>query len=566
VTSLERTGPDYQALFESVPASYLILDPEWVIVAASDAYLRDTLKVREEIVGRFIFDVFPENPDDQAANAGANMRASLDRVGHDLVPDTMAVQKHDVLRPETAGGEFETRYWSPVNSPMLDSGGKLAYIIHQVENVTEYVRLKEQETEHLELTTRLPRGTRRMEADVMSRARELQELNRKLRDADTAKNEFLSRVSHELRTPLNAVLGFGELLSFSDISAEHRDWVMMILAAAQHLLQLLNEVLDISRIEAGRLTLSVEPVLAGLVIADALDMVRPLAVRTGIRLDPAPESAQYVLADRQRLRQVLLNLLSNAIKYNHPTGTVTTAVQACPGGRLRIGITDSGQGISPEGLGKLFTPFERLDAAQAGIEGTGLGLTLSRQLIQAMGGEIGVSSNLGHGSTFWFELPAAEAATARRPVEPDTITASPCWYTTAKTVLYVEDMIENLRLVEEILKQRPSITIIPAMLGGVGLDLAREHHPDLILLDVHLPDINGGEVIRRLHADPATRAIPVVILSADATQHQIDRLLAAGAIAYVTKPIGVRHLLQTIDSAFSAAQPGAVLAGEIGNR
>ncbi|HUK71331.1 MAG TPA: ATP-binding protein [Streptosporangiaceae bacterium] len=550
-------GPDFQVLFESAPVSFLVLDPDGVIVAVSDRYLRDTMTVREQLIGRLVCEVFPEDPGDPNASSGpASLSASLDRVRRHLVPDTMAVLKWDIRRPESAGGGFEVRYWSPINSPVPGPDGRLAYIINLVRDVTEYVRLKEQESDQLELTSRLHQRTQQMEAEILARSRELEDANQALRAADDAKNEFLSRVSHELRTPLNAVLGFGELLSLGDITAEHRDWVTMILGAARHLLALLDDVLDISRIEAGQLSLSVEPVAALEVIADALELVRPLAVSGEVRLDPAaaPGTSQHVLADRQRLHQVLLNLLSNAVKYNQPAGTVTTAIQARPGGRLRINVTDTGQGISQQELGKLFMPFERLDAAVAGIEGSGLGLALSRSLVQAMGGVIGVSSVKGQGSTFWVELPAAEAAAAEHAVEHDTLADSRA-YTAAKTMLYVEDVIENVRLVEEILKKRPSVTLIPAPLAATALDLAGQHHPDLILLDVHLPDMTGDEVIRRLRANPVTSAIPVVILSADATRRQIDHLLAAGATAYLTKPIGMRDLLQTIDNAFGEAQP-----------
>ncbi len=545
-------------LFESAPVCCLVLDPAGVIVAVSDAYLRNTMTTREQLLGRVVFEVFPEDPGDPNASSGpANLRASLEQVRCNQVPDTMAVLKWDIRRPEEAGGGFEVRYWSPVNSPVFGPDGKLAYIINLVRDVTEYARLKEQETDHRELTTRLQQRTQRMEAEILSRSRELQEANQALRAADAAKNGFLSRVSHELRTPLNAVLGFGELLSLGDITAEHRDWVTMILQAARHLLNLLNDVLDISRIEAGHLSLSVEPVAACEAVADALELVRPLAVSTGVHLDPAPppQAGQDVLGDRQRLRQVLLNLLSNAVKYNRPSGTVTTTIQPRPGGRVRIDVTDTGQGISQQALAKLFTPFERLDAGQTGIEGTGLGLALSRSLVQAMGGDIGVSSSQGQGSTFWVEFPAAEtAAVAEHAVEHDAVVAARA-YTAAKTMLYVEDVIENVLLVEQILKKRPSVTLIPAMLGRAALDLARQHHPDLILLDVHLPDMTGGEVIRHLRANPATTGTPIVILSADATARQKVRLLAAGAAAYLTKPIRVRDLLQTIDGVFGEAQP-----------
>jgi len=537
-------------LFESAPESYLVVDPQLVIVAVSEAYLRNTMTRRADIIGKGIFEVFPDNPEDPEASGEANLRSSLDRVCRDLVADTMAVQRYDIRRPESAGGGFEVRYWSPLNSPVLGPLGRLAYIIHRVEDVTEYVRLRDHQTEQQRLAEKLQLRTQQMDAEILTRSRELEDANRALRAANEAKSEFLSRVSHELRSPLNAVLGFGELLSLGEITAEQREWVSMMLKAARHLLLLLDDVLDISRIEARKLSLSMEAVPVGSLLADSVELVRPLSMSRGVRLDPAPglESNLYVQADHQRLRQVLLNLLSNAIKYNHPAGNVAITADGRPGDRLRISVIDTGRGIAEGDIDRLFTPFERLDAAKAGFEGTGLGLALSRQLIEAMGGTTGVTSRHGEGSVFWIELPTTEpVAVSQLAIERDAIVGSRP-YTTPKTVLYVEDMVENLLLVEQILKQRPSTTVIPAMLAEVALDLARQHRPDLILLDLHLPDMPGEKVLSRLRADPATSGIPVVILSADATQHQISRLLANGAAAYLTKPISVRTLLETADS------------------
>jgi signal transduction histidine kinase/CheY-like chemotaxis protein len=539
---------DFRVLFEAAPESYLVLDPDLMIVAVSDAYLRDTMTSRTALVGTGIFEAFPDNPDDPEATGVANLRASLDRVRQNRVPDTMAVQKYDIRRPESEGGGFEPRYWSPVNVPVLGPGGKLTHIIHRVQDVTDYVTLQQRQAEGQQLTQALQTRARQMEAEILARSRELQDANKALRAANEAKNEFLSRVSHELRTPLNAILGFGELLSLGDISPQHNDWVTMMLKAARHLLMLLDEVLDISRMETRNLSLSMEAIPVQALIADTIELVRPLAIAHGVHLGPGPAAADSLMhADHQRARQVLLNLLSNAIKYNHPGGTVTVTTSAEPGERIRIAVADTGRGITEQDIARLFAPFERLDAAQAGIEGTGLGLALSRQLVEAMDGTIGVTSTAGVGSVFWIELATTEpAAVSQKAIARDTVTASRP-YTSAKTVLYVEDMVENVRLVEQILKHRPSVTLIPAMLAGVALDLASQHHPDLVLLDLHLPDMPGREVLRRLRADPATRGIPVVILSADATKHHITEFLAAGADAYLTKPISVRALLQTID-------------------
>jgi signal transduction histidine kinase/DNA-binding NarL/FixJ family response regulator len=564
----ERQEPDFRTLFESAPGCYLVLNADRVVVAASDAYLQETSASRAEIIGQEVFDVCcdPGSPGESAD--AEDLRASLDRACRDHASDTMAVQKYEVRLPEAEaeaeGGGTDIRYRSRVNSPVFDSRGELAYIIHQVEDITCYLRLKQQETEQQLLSGQLQLRAEQREAEIVGRSRELQAANEALRAdcealrADNAVNKhFLSRVNHELRTPLNTILGFGELLSFSDITAEHREWMSMMLKAAQQLLQLLDEVLDISRSDSGELSLSIDAVRVQDVITDALELIRPLGLSRGIHLDPPPHlpATLYVAADAQRLRQVLINLLSNAIKYNYPSGNVTVTVGQQPGDRIRISVTDTGRGIPQDQLGKLFEPFERLDAAQAGVEGTGLGLTLSHHLIKAMGGSSGAASTLGEGSTFWVDLPAAEpVAVTQSAIGHDPIVASRT-YPAAKTVLYVEDMVENLRLVEQVLKQRPSATLIPAMLAGVALDLARQHRPDLILLDLRLPDMPGRDVMQQLRTDPATRNIPIVILSANATPRHIDELLAAGATAYLTKPIRVRDLLRTLDGILGEPVP-----------
>jgi signal transduction histidine kinase/ActR/RegA family two-component response regulator len=543
--------PDFRALFEAAPGSYLVLDPGLRIVAVSEAYLRATMTVRDEILGRHLFDVFPDNPDDPDADGTRTLGGSLDRVLRHRRPDSMAVQQYDIRRPDGEGGGFEVRYWSPINTPVLDASGAVAYIIHRVEDVTELVHLQERGLEAELRSEELASRTAAMQAEVLRRSQELKVANQLLRDASTAKSEFLSRMSHELRTPLTAILGFGELLGLEDLDREHADWVANILKAGRHLLDLLNDVLDIARIESGHLTLSLEPVSVHALVQDTVELMHRIARAQGIALhvELGVSARTYVRADRQRLRQVLINLVSNAIKYNRAEGSVTIAVEEpADGSDLRLLVTDTGNGLTPDQLGRLFVPFERLEAATTGVEGTGLGLVLSRSLTEGMGGEMGVESTPGVGSTFWVRFPTVEpVAVGEGDVERDPI-ASARRYATSRTVLYVEDMVANVRLVEQILKRRPDVTVLPAMLGGLGIDLAREHRPDLVLLDLHLPDIPGEEVLGRLRADPATADIPVVVLSADATDHQKRRLVAAGADHYLTKPIGVRDLLEVVDA------------------
>jgi signal transduction histidine kinase/CheY-like chemotaxis protein len=533
--------PDFEALFQAAPSPYLVLDPELFIVAVSDAYLAATMTSRSDILGRNLFDVFPDNPNDPAADGVRNLHASLDRVRERRVPDTMAVQKYDIRRPD---GSFEERHWSPVNTPVLDDRGRVRFIIHRVEDVTDFVRLKAEGSV--------------MEMELVKRSRELQTANEELRAANAAKTAFLSRMSHELRTPLTAIRGFSELLTHADIAADQRGWAELIVKASKHLTTLVDDILDISRIEAGRFAISPQQVPLRPVIADVLELLAPLAARHAIMLNEplvAP-GCGYVVADGERLKQVLTNLVVNAIKYNRPEGEVTIEVEAVGEERIRLSVTDTGMGIPEDAIARLFVPFERLDAALSDVEGTGLGLALSRSLVEAMGGSIGVESAVGAGSRFWCELLSGEPAVVERAREEFPLLAIR-EYAEQRRLLYIEDTVTNVRLVEEILRRRPSVHLDAAMLGELGLELARERAPDLILLDLHLPDLGGEEVLTRLRAEPATRDTPVVVLSADATGRPREPLLAAGALDYLTKPIEVRALLELIDRVLAPAPMAA---------
>jgi PAS domain S-box-containing protein len=379
--------------------------------------------------------------------------------------------------------------------------------------------------------------------------------------ANKSKSQFLSRMSHELRTPLNAVIGFGQILQIDELNDGQREAVDHILKGGRHLLDLINEVLDISRVEAGELSLSSEAVLAAELVHDAVDLIRPLADQRGIHLvvDGSAGCDCFVFADRQRVKQVLLNLLSNAVKYNRPRGTIVVSCEQSADTRVRINVTDTGMGIPTENLGLLFTPFERLGAEHGGEEGTGIGLALSRRLTEVMGGTLKAVSTLGQGSTFTVELPRVEGPVERyerlggwpQPaVEPAA---------QRRVVLHIEDNLSNLTLVERVLARRADIDLVAAMYGRLGLELAREHHPAIVFLDLHLPDLDGEQVLQRLRDDPATASIPVVIVSADASPGHVQRLISAGATAYLTKPIDVRELLRLVDEAVEAVEAVGVL-------
>lgn len=420
-------------------------------------------------------------------------------------------------------------------------GRRREYALGLVEERTEALRRALDEQAHLEAGQRQARET----AEAANRS----------------KNEFLSRMSHELRTPLNAILGFGQLLSLDELSGTQAESVDQILKGGRHLLDLINEVLDISRIETGTLPLSPEPVLVEDILRDTLTLMRPLATNRNLRIsvDEPSQDGVHVLADRQRLKQILLNLIGNAVKYSNEGGTITVSCEKTDGDQLRIHVADTGPGIRAEHLSRLFVPFERLGAERSGTEGAGVGLALSRRLAEAMGGTVDVTSTYGEGSCFTIQLSIVEGPLEQ--YERSTAAAGELETKAAASsrrhkVIYVEDNTSNVRLVERIFERRPDVELIPTMQGRLGIALAREHSPALILLDLHLPDLNGDAVLQQLRQDPLTENIPVVIVSADATPGQIQRLLDEGATGYLTKPFDVEALLDLLDDAVTRATSG----------
>jgi signal transduction histidine kinase/ActR/RegA family two-component response regulator len=370
--------------------------------------------------------------------------------------------------------------------------------------------------------------------------------------ATQAKNLFLSSTSHELRTPLNSILGFAQLLQLSELSEEDSDGVARILGAGRHLLALIKELIDIARIESGDLGMSLEAVLVRPLIEETCQLMAPIAAARSIQIIrdgayPAPA----VFADRQRLAQILVNLISNAVKYNHKNGTITISCTEQGTGQVRIVVTDTGPGLAPDDLERIFIPFERLGAEQTEVEGTGIGLPLARALTEAMKGQLTASSVLGQGAAFAVSLPRAPdliyvPAPSPAPAAPAAGPHAPAG--AGLTVLYIEDNPANVEVITRFLRSRPAMRLVSAISGRAGLECAVRDVPDIILLDLNLPDLNGEEVLNELKADPATAAIPVMVLSADASRGVIRRLLAVGAFAYLTKPIELAELAELLDS------------------
>lgn len=385
---------------------------------------------------------------------------------------------------------------------------------------------------------------------------ELVEKSGQAERANKAKSEFLSSMSHELRTPLNAILGFGQLLEFDDtLSSRHQEWAHEILKAGNHLLELINEVLDLSKIEAGHIDLSLEPVDVLTLIDECVALIRPLADKRNISVTHACPSGPMVRADRTRLKQVLLNLMSNAVKYNREGGSVRISILLLADDRCRLAVTDTGFGIPPERMNELFQPFSRLGAEASSIEGTGIGLTITRRIVEAMNGVVAVESKVGEGSTFWVELPQAALMPVAGLEAGKNGTGSrqkSSGLEARHTVLYIEDNPSNLRLVAQILALRPHVRLLTAHTPELGIAYAQADRPDLVLLDINMPGLNGFQVLEILKADRSLESIPVIAVSANAMARDIERGKAAGFSDYVTKPINIDLFLDTIDHYLSA--------------
>jgi PAS domain S-box-containing protein len=377
--------------------------------------------------------------------------------------------------------------------------------------------------------------------------------------ANLAKSDFLSSMSHELRSPLNAILGFAQLMETSvPLPTEsQQESITQILQAGWHLLKLINEVLDLAVVESGKVSLSPEPVLLAEVLSECQAMMEPQAQQRGIIMTfPPVDSGLFVQADRTRLKQVFINLLSNAIKYNRKRGTVELACTATSPERLRISVRDTGAGLPPEKLAQLFQSFNRLGQEARSEEGTGIGLVVSKRLVELMGGVIGVESAIGVGSVFWIELllTAAPALTSASSAAANLVPALVPAGARRRTLLYVEDNPANMKLVEKLMAQRADIRLLGAINGTLGVQLARDARPDVILMDINLPGISGIEAMHILRKDPATAHIPIVALSANAMTRDIEKGLEAGFFRYLTKPIRVTELMLTLDEALEQAE------------
>ena len=421
----------------------------------------------------------------------------------------------------------------------------------------ELAREGEQRTEAQQEVMRL---NQELEVRVHERTMQLEMTNGELamameeaRSANYAKSAFLSSMSHELRTPLNAILGFAQILSSDRLPStleQKKEFAGHILKSGRHLLTLINEILDLAKVESGTVSLSLEPVGLDAILQECRDMIAPLASQRGIGMAFPDACPLNVLADRTRLKQILLNLLSNALKYNREQGQVAIECVPHAGGRVRISVRDTGVGLDAEQLALLFQPFNRLGQEGGTEEGSGIGLVVTKRLVELMDGNIGVSSAPGEGSIFWIELRVVDAVPIpAAPVLPrPDLAGALLEHSAPVTLLYVEDNPANLTLVEEIVRYCPQLQLLTATDGRLGVEMARTHLPQLILMDINLPHVNGTDALKLLRADPRTAHIPVIALTANAMPGDVERSMALGFYRYLTKPINLDEFTEAINS------------------
>jgi PAS domain S-box-containing protein len=508
-----------RSLIEASLDPLVTISPNGTITDVNQASVQATGVAREQLIGTDFSDYFTE--------------PEKARIGYKTVFSQGMLRDYPLAIRHANGGIMDVLYHAAV---YRDDKGTVLGVLAAARDITE--------RKHLDQL-------------LHEKNAELEQATAVAEKANRGKSDFLSSMSHELRTPLNAILGFAQLIE-SDTpppTQKQQRGLEQILRAGWYLLKLINEVLDLAQIDSGKIMLSLEPVSLADVMDDCHAMVGPQANDRAITITVSPlDSAYFIKADRTRTKQVLINLLSNAIKYNRPGGAVNVACTLVTPDAIRISIQDTGFGLAPEQLEQLFQPFNRLGKEAGTVEGTGIGLVVTKRLVELMGGAIGVNSSVDVGSVFWIEFKLADATnfdvleTAHKALERPRVSDG----TPKCTLLYVEDNPANLALIEQFLARYPDLHMLSAADGNLGIEFARAHQPDAILMDINLPGINGIDAMKILRADPLTAHIPIIAVSANALPRDIEMCLAAGFFDYLTKPIRLDELMRSLDLALKS--------------
>lgn len=590
----ERVDLDFRLFFEQAPGRFLVLkpDPGFTILAVSEAYLGATRTRREAIVGRGIFEVFPDDPADPAATGTRNLRRSLERVVETLRPDSMAVQEYAIPLPE---GGFEERHWSPYNAPVLGRDGALVAIIHRVEDVTGFVHLSRSEKEVREASQELGRENEAMRLEVLRSNRrielanqELRRANRGLAEVDVAKTEFFSNISHEFRTPLTLILGpLEDLRTDRRLPPDVQESLGLVGRNAGRLLALVNDLLAFASLEAGRARIELRPTDLAASTAEIASGFRSAIERAGLRLViDTPPLPRPIPVDPAMYEKILLNLLSNAFKFTL-AGTITVRLH-WTGAGVTLRVEDTGCGIPAAELPRVFERFHRVRGATGrSIEGTGIGLSLVAGMVQLHGGTISVESRPGQGSTFVVTLPAGPEATTGPTVEaprggvpvdvgspgpqaPEPVAGLPeveplamlAGSGAAPRVVLAEDNEDMRRYLVRILEAQ-GLRVVAAEDGQLAFQAVLAEPTDLVLSDAMMPNLDGFGLLATLRGDPRTRAIPMILLSARAGEDSAVEGLDHGADDYLAKPFSARELAARVRTHLQLSRLRKRWAGEL---